>query len=153
MGATFEERLKQLRKTYVENPKEGDKKAAEAKAFMALPKEEKISKIEEMLIALAAKKELFQEKLEQAKLDNADQNELEDLTHTLENLTEKKQLMMQKLEYVKKDEYNAGKMERIKRQLADLELKRCKLRLSNKDCSKLDKKIQEKKKLFSGNRT
>jgi hypothetical protein len=140
---TFEERLKQLRKTYLEGGNE-DKESQEINAFMSLSKEDKIKKIEEHLSEINRKKEILESTLQAETSDIS----REDLEHNLEALGAKKQLMLQKLEYVKKDEFNGAKREKIKRQLAELEFKRCRLRMNNKDCSKLDKKIQEKQRRF-----
>ncbi|WP_081167832.1 hypothetical protein [Lactococcus garvieae] len=140
---TFEERLKQLRKTYLEGGNE-DKESQEINAFMSLSKEDKIKKIEEHLSEINRKKEILESTLQ----DETSDISREDLEHNLEALGAKKQLMLQKLEYVKKDEFNGAKREKIKRQLAELEFKRCRLRMNNKDCSKLDKKIQEKQRRF-----
>ncbi|EKF52169.1 hypothetical protein [Lactococcus garvieae] len=140
---TFEERLKQLRKTYLEGGNE-DKESQEINAFMSLSKEDKIKKIEEHLSEINRKKEILESTLQ----DETSNISREDLEHNLEALGAKKQLMLQKLEYVKKDEFNGAKREKIKRQLAELEFKRCRLRMNNKDCSKLDKKIQEKQRRF-----
>lgn len=140
---TFEERLKQLRKTYLEGGNE-DKDSQEINAFMSLSKEDKIKKIEEHLSEINRKKEILESTLQ----DETSNISREDLEHNLEALGAKKQLMLQKLEYVKKDEFNGAKREKIKRQLAELEFKRCRLRMNNKDCSKLDKKIQEKQRRF-----
>ncbi len=140
---TFEERLKQLRKTYLEGGNE-DKESQEINAFMNLSKEDKIKKIEEHLSEINRKKEILESTLQ----DETSDISREDLEHNLEALGAKKQLMLQKLEYVKKDEFNGAKREKIKRQLAELEFKRCRLRMNNKDCSKLDKKIQEKQRRF-----
>jgi predicted GNAT family acetyltransferase len=140
---TFEERLKQLRKTYLEGGNE-DKESQEINAFMSLSKEDKIKKIEEHLSEINRKKEILESTLQ----DKTSDISREDLEHNLEALGAKKQLMLQKLEYVKKDEFNGAKREKIKRQLAELEFKRCRLRMNNKDCSKLDKKIQEKQRRF-----
>ena len=88
------------------------------------------------------------EALESTLSNQTDALSRENIQHHLEALADKKELMLQKLEYVKKDEFSAAKRERIKRQLAELEFKRCRLRMNNKDCSKLDKKIQEKQRRF-----
>ena len=140
---TFEERLKQLRKTYLEGDSE-DKEAQEMNAFMSLSKEDKIKKIQAHLTEIENKKEALESTLS----NQTDALSRENIEHHLEALAEKKELMLQKLEYVKKDEFSAAKRERIKRQLAELEFKRCRLRMNNKDCSKLDKKIQEKQRRF-----
>lgn len=141
---TFEERLKQLRKIYLENEVK-DKKLQEINAFMNSSKEDENKKIKARLAEIDS---------ETYRLENALQNPLnntverENLKHNLEALKDKRKLMLRKLELIQKDECNEAKRERIKRQLAELEFKRCRLRLNNKDYSKLDKKIQEKQRQY-----
>lgn len=84
---TFEERLKQLRKTYLEGDNE-DKEAQEMNAFMSLSKEDKIKKIEAHLTEIENKREA----LESTISNQTDALSRENIQHHLEALAEKKNL-------------------------------------------------------------
>ncbi|MCL2676865.1 MAG: hypothetical protein FWF14_03230 [Streptococcaceae bacterium] len=143
----LEEQLNHLRDRYL--AKNNDNVTSEEHIHAHMTSDEKVKRINEMFDLMNEKETLIKERLTQ--LQENDKDQKEDLKHHLEAISEKRALLEQKLEYIQEGEFDTAKKERLKRQLAELELKRCKLMLNKKDCSKIAQKIAQKKELFTKN--
>ncbi|MFC4651374.1 hypothetical protein ACFO26_00430 [Lactococcus nasutitermitis] len=138
----FKEQLKKMRELYLENHPI-DK--GENEVFTPLSIEEKEKKLLDALEHLTSK--IAYIKNEIAKNDSSSKS-LDDLKEQLEIFENKRVLFEQKLDFIKNGDYDDARREKLKRQLTELELKRCKLKLSQKDCSKVNQKIKQKSELF-----
>ena len=146
----FEERLQGLKKRFLENseiPSDSSKKDA-GEYFMSLSQDEKEKKVTEFLDIMTQKQALISEQIEKLKAENVDSKKIEELEEHLDAIEAKRLHAEQKLKLIQSGDIDPAKKEKLKRQLAELEIKRCKATLANKNCSKLDSKIAEKKELF-----
>lgn len=143
----FEKKLQKLRELYLENHPIDE---AEDDVFTPFSQLEKEQRIIASLDECCEKAETLANEITQQEKKDSPSIDIDELKNQLETLQNRKLLLDQKLESLRKGETEIQRRERIKRQLLDLELKRAKLLLGQKDCSKIDQKIKQKAKLFKG---
>ncbi len=141
----FDEKLKELRELYFEkhpviNPDEN--------LFTPLSLVEKEQKILEYLQVCMSDSAQLTAKIEALTDQNAPIEEINALKDKLINLEEHKDIFEHKLEFIRSGETDDQRKEKLKRQLLDLELKRSKLKLIQKDTAKIDIKIKQKLEIY-----
>ncbi|WP_054639473.1 hypothetical protein [Lactococcus fujiensis] len=87
-------------------------------------------------------------KIEALTDQNAPIEEINALKDKLIDLEEHKDIFEHKLEFIRSGETDDQRKEKLKRQLLDLELKRSKLKLIQKDTAKIDIKIKQKLEIY-----
>ena len=145
----FEQKLKALRSQYLNKQADDrDNNNEKSEIFTPLSTEEKRKKLLDNLHLLDEKLALLSSQLVELRENKAPTDKISELKQNIETLKFKHKLIEQKLEYVENGEADLLKKEKLKRQLTDLELKRCKALLSERDCSKIEQKIALKKEML-----
>lgn len=141
----LEEKLQKLRSLYLENHSTNP---VEDHLFTPLSREEKEQRILEKLKECTKDTDKMVKKIKEFSEENENSSEVADLKNYLETLRNRKIHLDQKLTSLQNDDFDIQRRERVKRQLLDLELKRAKLLLGRKDCSKIEQKIKQKAQTF-----
>jgi ribosomal protein L20 len=150
MPENFDNKLQALRERFIDNfPQSEEDKETQIAAFSALTLEEKLEKVSKALELLDQKETLLKEEIASLNADNKENSaQYSELSDQLHNIPIKREVLKHKQELLKNGELEPAKREKMKRQLTQLEIKRCKNTLDNKDCSKIEARIAHKKEIF-----
>ncbi|MQW22849.1 MULTISPECIES: hypothetical protein [unclassified Lactococcus] len=137
----FDEKLTELRALYFEkHPIDPN----ESEVFTPLSLEEKEQKTLNSLQDCVADIAHLSADIDSLKSQDAPEESIAALETRLRELEDRKLILEQKLEFILSGETDDQKKEKLKRQILELEVKRSKLKMAQKDCSKIDLKIKQR---------
>ncbi|MGM9885711.1 MAG: hypothetical protein ACI31W_00435 [Lactococcus sp.] len=137
----FDEKLTELRALYFEkHPIDPN----ESEVFTPLSLEEKEQKTLNSLQDCVADIAHLSADIDSLKNQGAPEESIAALETRLRELEDRKLILEQKLEFILSGETDDQKKEKLKRQILELEVKRSKLKMAQKDCSKIDLKIKQR---------
>ncbi|WP_374286760.1 hypothetical protein [Lactococcus sp.] len=137
----FDEKLTALRALYFEkHPIDPN----ESEVFTPLSLEEKEQKTLNSLQDCVADIAHLSTDIDSLKSQDAPEESIVALETRLRELEDRKLILEQKLEFILSGETDDQKKEKLKRQILELEVKRSKLKMAQKDCSKIDLKIKQR---------